>query len=459
MKFEKYHISQEIKDNLDALGFKRPTDIQFKSIPPIMNGEDVLAIAQTGTGKTAAFAIPIIDRIHRRKTSQRSYGIQCIVMVPTRELAMQIGEVFNEISRHTRTKSFALFGGVEQDEQIKTLQNGIDILIVTPGRMFDLISQGYINLQKIDTLILDEADHMLDLGFIDDIKSVKKMLKHKHQTLFFSATINEEIKKLAYSQVKSSAIRIEISPEDPVSKNVSHAVMFVEMDDKRFFLERFIKEHPESRIIVFVRTRVRAERLEKAMARADITTFNLHGGKDQSDRTKIMNDFKIGEFKILVATDVSARGIDVSGVNYVINYDLPEKAENYVHRVGRTGRGTQKGIALSFCSSEEKIRLKEIQNFINKPIEVIAISKQEYQFTLNSSEASDVGISKKVPQSQPKADTLSNSDDSDTSSFEESPWSSYYNDRGRQSIKKLIDEYEASIKKKRKNKKDTAKKR
>lgn len=436
MKFEKYHISQEIKDNLAALGFKRPTDIQFKSIPPIMSGEDVLAIAQTGTGKTAAFAIPVIDRIHRRKTSQRSDGIQCIVMVPTRELAIQIGDVFNEISRHTRTKSFALVGGVEQDAQIKKLQHGIDILVATPGRMFDLISQGYINLHRIDTLILDEADHMLDLGFIDDIKSVKRMVKQRHQTLFFSATINDEIKKLAYSQVKSSAIRIEISPEDPVSKNVSHAVMFVEMDDKRFFLERFIKEHPESRIIVFVRTRVRAERVEKAMARAGIVSFNLHGGKEQSDRSQIMNDFKTGEFKILIATDVSARGIDVSGVNYVINYDIPEKAENYVHRVGRTGRGTHKGIALSFCSKEEKVRLEEIQTFIHKPIEVIPISRKEYAFTVNTSE-----------ESSPEY-----IDSSELSFHTESPWNVDSGAESEKSIRKLIAEYETSIKKK-KNKK------
>ncbi len=456
MKFEKYHISQEIKENLKELNFKRPTDIQFKSIPPIMNGEDVFAIAQTGTGKTAAFSIPIIDKIHRRKTSQRSYGIKCIVMVPTRELAMQIGEVVNKISQHTRTKSFALVGGVEQDAQIKKLQHGIDILIATPGRMFDLISQGYIDLNKIDTLILDEADQMLDLGFIDDIKSVKKMIKQKHQTLFFSATINDEIKKLAYSQVKSSAIRIEISPEDPVSKNVSHAVMFVEMDDKRFFLERFIKEHPESRIIVFVRTRVRAERVEKAMARVGITSYNLHGGKEQADRTKIMTSFKAGEFQILIATDISARGIDVSGVNYVINYDLPEQAENYVHRVGRTGRGTQKGIALSFCSKEEKPRLEKIQTFIHKPIEVIQISRKEYDFTINSSSILDADFGNSN-YSEIKANPLLDAENSNTLSFSESLWNDDYNDGAKQSIKKLIDDYEKFIKKKKRAKKQLKK--
>ncbi len=383
MKFEKYHISPEIKENLANLGFKRPTDIQFKSIPSILNGEDVLAIAQTGTGKTAAFAIPLIDKIHRGKSSKRERGIKGLIMVPTRELAMQIGEVFTGIAKHTKVKTFALIGGVEQDAQLKKMQEGIDILIATPGRMFDLIHQGAISLEQVETLVLDEADHMLDLGFIKDIQSVKRMLTRRHQTLFFSATINSEIKKLAFSQVKSTAIRIQISPDDPVAANVSHAVMFVDMDDKRFFLESFIKENPDSKIIIFVRTRVRAERVAKAMERVAISSITIHGEKDQAERLEAMRKFKEGECRILIATDVSARGIDIPDVNYVINYDLPEKAENYVHRVGRTGRGVNKGIALSFCSENEKEILAEIQQFLNKEIEVIRIGKKDYARTLD----------------------------------------------------------------------------
>ena len=378
MKFEKYHISEQLKKNLSALGFRRPTDIQYKAIPSIMKGEDVLAIAQTGTGKTAAFAIPLIDKIHSGKKSKRSNGIRCIVMVPTRELAQQIGEVFETLAKHTKVSTFALYGGVDQDPQIKKLQKGIDILIATPGRMFDLISQGYASLNNVDTLVLDEADHMLDLGFIDDISYVKRKLVKRHQTLFFSATINKTIKKLAFSQVKSSAIRIQISPDDPVSKNVSHFVMFVEMDDKRFFLENFIKENPDSKIIVFVRTRVRAERVAKAMARVGIEAFTIHGEKDQELRSQVMKKFKKNEFSILIATDVSARGIDIPNVHFVINYDLPEQAENYVHRVGRTGRGVKKGIALSYCSKDEKERLSDIQTFINKEIEVVTVTKNDY---------------------------------------------------------------------------------
>ena len=389
MKFDNYYIAEEIKNNLAQLGFKRPTDIQYKSIPSIMKGEDVLAIAQTGTGKTAAFAIPVVNKIHTNKSSKRSYGIKCIVMVPTRELAVQIGDVFNSLARHTKAKAFVVYGGVEQDAQIKKLQDGIDILVATPGRMFDLISQGFIRLKNVDTLILDEADHMLDLGFIKDITSVKKMLTRKHQTLFFSATINKEIKKLAFSQVKTSAIRIQISPDDPVSKNVSHFVMFVEMDDKRFFLEQFIKDHPDSRIIVFVRTRVRAERVAKAMGRVQIDAVTIHGEKEQDKRSDVMEKFKKGGFRLLIATDVSARGIDIADVNYVINYDLPEKAENYVHRVGRTGRGIKKGIAVSFCSTDEKDRLVEIQAFLNKEIEVIKTSKADYAHTLETTASGD----------------------------------------------------------------------
>ncbi|MBT3387576.1 MAG: DEAD/DEAH box helicase [Desulfobacula sp.] len=385
MKFDKYHISSSIKRNLSLLGFKRPTDIQFKAIPSIIKGEDVLAIAQTGTGKTAAFAIPVIDKIHRTKKSKQSWGIKCIVMVPTRELAAQIGTVFNQLSKHTKVKAFAVYGGVEQDPQIKKLGDGIDVLVATPGRMFDLISQGAINLKQVNTLVLDEADQMLDLGFIKDISAVKKKLFQKHQTLFFSATINKEIKKLAFSQVKSSAIRIQISPDDPVSKNVSHFVIFVEMDDKRFFLRRFISDNPEARIIVFIRTRVRAERVSKALERSDIKSATIHGEKDQKDRTDVMNRFKQGENNILIATDVSARGIDIADVHYVINYDLPEKSENYVHRVGRTGRGVNKGIAISFCSTEEKERLEDIQLFLNKKIETIPMAKKDYAFTLSLS--------------------------------------------------------------------------
>jgi ATP-dependent RNA helicase RhlE len=384
MKFEDYHIVPEIKRSLEKAGFKRPTDIQFKAIQPIMKGEDVLAIAQTGTGKTAAFAIPVIDILHRRKSASRPEGIKCIVMVPTRELAIQITEVFDRIGQYTKVKAFSVFGGVEQGPQIAQLEKGIDILVATPGRMFDLVSQGHIKLNRIEILVLDEADHMLDLGFIKDIQDLIKFLPNTRQTLFFSATINEKIKKLAYSLVRN-AIRIQISPNDKVAKNITHSVAFIGMDDKRFFLERIVNENPESKILVFVRTKVRAERVFKALERMAIKSITIHGDKEQDDRLEAMNQFRKGEIKILIATDVSARGIDIANVDFVVNYDLPDQAENYVHRVGRTGRGTQKGFAVSFCSPEEKPMLDEIQEFLGKPIEVLKISGQEYSETIDFS--------------------------------------------------------------------------
>jgi len=384
MKFDDYRISPDIKRNLETLGFRRPTDIQYKAITPILKGDDVLAIAQTGTGKTAAFAIPIIDIVHQQKSSSRSEFLCCLVMVPTRELALQITEVFQTIGKYTLVKTACVFGGVDQEPQISKLKSGVDILVATPGRMFDLVSQGHILLDKIQILVLDEADHMLALGFIKDIRQLIHFLPKYRQTLFFSATINPEIKELAYSLV-TNPIRIEISPKDPVAKNVTHSVAMIDMDDKRFFLERLIKEHPESKILVFVRTKVRAERVFKAMERVDIKTVTIHGDKEQKDRLDVMTLFKSGEVKVLIATDVSARGIDIPDVDYVINYDLPDVAENYVHRVGRTGRGVKKGLAVSFCSPEEKPVLDEIETFLGQKVSTLIIDKEEYTATVDLS--------------------------------------------------------------------------
>jgi ATP-dependent RNA helicase RhlE len=380
MKFEQYDLAPGIKKSLAEAGFNRPTDIQFKSIPPILAGEDVLAIAQTGTGKTAAFVIPILNKLINVQKSEHT-DISCLVLAPTRELAIQISEVFKKIGTHTRLRTVCITGGVEQEAQIAAADYGIDVLVATPGRMFDLIYQKHIKITKVKILVLDEADHMLDLGFYKDIQDVKKFLPPKHQTLFFSATINEEVKKLAYSLVKNP-IRIQIAPKDRVSKNITHSVAFINMDDKRFFLERLLKEHPESKVIVFVRTQVRAERVQAAMLRVEIPSVTMHGGKEQEDRTDSMDKFRSGEVKVLIATDISARGIDIEGVEYVVNYDMPELAENYVHRVGRTGRGVSKGSAISFCSLEEKSVLDEVETFLGKEINVIEITGTDYDTTL-----------------------------------------------------------------------------
>ena len=382
MKFEQYSISPNIKKSLSKLGFNRPTDIQFKSIPPIMRGEDVLAIAQTGTGKTAAFAIPVLHLLDERKIPGRPDGIKCLVMVPTRELALQITGVFEQIGKHTRVKTFCVFGGVEQGPQIAKLEKGLDILVATPGRMFDLVSQGHINFGRIEILILDEADHMLDLGFIRDIRDLLKFLPKNRQTLFFSATIDEKIKELAYSLTRKP-IRIQISPKDPVAKNVDHSVAFIEMDDKRFFLERIVEENPDKKILVFVRTKVRAERVKSAMERVGVKSETIHGDKEQKERFEVLDKFRSGEIRMLIATDVSARGIDIPGVNFVINYDLPEQSENYVHRVGRTGRAKERGHAVSFCSQEEKSILEEIESYLDKKVKVLDIKKNDYLDTID----------------------------------------------------------------------------
>ncbi len=397
MKFTDYPIVPEIKKAISELGWNKPTDIQFKAIQSILDGEDVLAIAQTGTGKTASFVIPIIDKIAKSKHKYKSNGISALVMVPTRELAKQIEGVFKEIGKHTKVRPMAILGGVEQDYQIEQLRGKVDIVIATPGRMFDLISQGHLVVSEIRTLVLDEADHMLDLGFIKDIRDLMKHIPQKRQTLFFSATIDKDIKKIAYDLVRN-AIRIQISPKNPVAKNIAHSVSYVEMDDKRFFLENLVKENENKKIIAFVRTKVRAERVVKAMERVGIQAEALHGDVDQKKRFSILTRFRNGENKLLVTTDVAARGIDIQGVEAVVNYDLPDVAENYVHRIGRTGRGKDKGWAISFCSKEEKNYLLAIEEFVGYKIAEYGISKDDYEAIVEESESQNYDWQKLMAQ-------------------------------------------------------------
>jgi ATP-dependent RNA helicase RhlE len=377
MKFKDYPISSLIKHQLDLLGWSRPTDIQHRAIKHILDGEDVMAVAQTGTGKTAAFVIPVIHHLLNPKDLKKKQ-IRCLVMVPTRELAKQISDVFKQISAGTKLSTLGLFGGVEQDDQINQLQSKVDILVTTPGRMFDLVSQGFIDLSKVEILVLDEADLMLDLGFTKDIRDVLRLLPKKRQTLFFTATISKKIKSLAYDVVRD-AIRIQISPKNPVAKNVTHAVAFIEMDDKRFFLENILSEFETQKFIVFVRTKVRAERVVAAMLRVEIVTEALHGGIEQDKRFAILERFRKGESRVLITTDVACRGIDIPDMDYVINYDLPDNPENYVHRCGRTGRGESNGQALSFCSPEEKILVEAIEEYTGEEILHYDITSAEYK--------------------------------------------------------------------------------
>jgi ATP-dependent RNA helicase RhlE len=374
MKFKDYPIHPSILQAIEDLGYKRPTDIQYKVIPHILNGEDVMAVAPTGTGKTAAFAIPILHHVQAHPARK---GVQVLVMVPTRELARQIEQVFLGLSKHLSISILSLIGGVEQDAQIKKLQERTQILITTPGRMFDLIAQGFLDISTVNTWVLDEADVMLDLGFARDIVDAKRKLPKHKQTLFFTATINKKIKSLAYDVVKD-AIRIQITPGNPVSKNVDHQVFLVEMDDKRFFLENILTEYPEERFMIFVRTKVRAERVQKAMEKLQIHLEILHGGKAQEERFATLARFRSGENKILVTTDVACRGIDIPEVEYVVNYDLPDNPENYVHRCGRTGRGNRRGQALSFCSPGELSLLDAIEAYTGHEVERYQMSSEEY---------------------------------------------------------------------------------
>ncbi|MEX2485821.1 MAG: DEAD/DEAH box helicase [Brumimicrobium sp.] len=385
MKFKDYPIAKVIKFQIKELGWTRPTDIQFKAIKPILEGEDVLAIAQTGTGKTASFVIPTLNMIHSDLGKNSFHFVRCLVMVPTRELAVQIFDVYKDVGKETDVKILALLGGVEQDDQIKQLESGVDIVISTPGRLFDLCSQGFLKLDKLQTLVLDEADHMLDLGFVKDIRDLMRHIPQKRQTLFFSATIDKDIKKIAYDLVRN-AIRIQISPNNPVAKNIDHAVAHVEMDDKRFFLENIIKENEDKKILVFVRTKVRAERVVKAMERVAIHSKTIHGDVEQKDRFEILNEFKNNALKVLITTDVAARGIDIPGVHAVVNYDMPEQPDNYVHRVGRTGRGKEKGAAISFCSEDELPLLVDIEAYIGHEIPVYDLSKSDYKNIIEDSD-------------------------------------------------------------------------
>lgn len=366
------------------MGFVRATDIQYKTIKPILDGEDVMAIAPTGTGKTAAFAIPILHFLCSN-TKYKKKSVNCLVLVPTRELAKQIADVFNQIATKTTIKALGLYGGIGQEEQINALKSGIDILVATPGRMFDLIAQGHLDVSFVKHLVLDEADLMLSMGFNKDIQDILKKIPRKRQTLFFSATIDKKIKSLAYDVVRN-AIRIQISPKNPVSKNVAHAVAFIEMDDKRFFLENVISEYPEKRILVFVRTKVRAGRVVAALKRVNIHAEEIHGGIEQKLRFDILNRFREGKNLVLITTDVSARGIDIPNVDYVINYDLPDDPENYVHRCGRTGRGENHGQAISFCAENERQLLEEIEIYTGEEIEHYDIHPADYKQILEDTD-------------------------------------------------------------------------
>lgn len=373
MTFKELEIIPSILKALTAEGYTQPTPIQEQSIPILLRGKDLLGCAQTGTGKTAAFSIPILQHLHHYLDRHHHRGqrrIKALIVTPTRELAIQIGESIRTYGKFTRVRSTVIFGGVKQGAQVKALRKGIDILVATPGRLLDLISQGFITLKNIQYFVLDEADRMLDMGFIHDIRKIIARLPAKRQSLFFSATMAPEIVKLS-KKILGDPESVTVKPEQTTAERVKQAVYFVSKKDKRQLLIHLLKTEAMDSVLVFSRTKHGADKIVKLLGRTGINAAAIHGNKSQGARQRALGNFKSGQTKVLVATDIAARGIDVEELSHVINFDLPNVPETYVHRIGRTGRAGASGIALSFCNTEEKTYLRDIQKLIKQRIPVI----------------------------------------------------------------------------------------
>lgn len=371
MLFKELHLIEPILNALITQGYTTPTPIQEQAIPVILQGKDLLGCAQTGTGKTAAFAIPILQNLYLQRTQQNGgQQIKALILTPTRELAIQIDESFDAYGANTGFKHLVVFGGVSQFHQTNALRKGVDILIATPGRLLDLVEQRLINLQNIEIFVLDEADRMLDMGFIHDVKRIITKIPAKRQTLFFSATMPDEIAKLSNS-ILTNPVRIEVTPVSSTVDKIEQGVYFVEKNDKKSLLFHLLKNPEIKSALVFTRTKHGADKIAKELFRANIKSDAIHGNKSQAARQQALNSFKEGKIRVLVATDIAARGIDVDDLTHVINFELPNVAETYVHRIGRTGRAGQSGIALSFCDMEEREYLRDINKLITQTIPVI----------------------------------------------------------------------------------------
>lgn len=369
--FSELKIIQPILDALTEEGYTTPTPIQQSAIPHLLQQKDLLGCAQTGTGKTAAFAIPILQLLAMPKHMQ-SRGvrpIRALILTPTRELAIQIQDSFNAYGRHLRLKNLVIFGGVNQNPQVDALKRGVDILVATPGRLLDLYNQGYIQLRDIEIFVLDEADRMLDMGFVHDVKKVITKIPEKRQTLLFSATMPEEIQKLANS-ILHQPVHVTVTPPSTTAETIEQWMFFVEKQNKRALLEHLLKNTQADAVLVFTRTKHGADKVVKDLHRAGISAEAIHGNKSQNARQRALTNFKNRTTRVLVATDIAARGIDVDDLTHVINYELPEVPETYVHRIGRTGRAGASGISFSFCEAEETADLRDIQKLIGKPIPV-----------------------------------------------------------------------------------------
>ena len=382
MTFNNLRIIEPILKAIKEEGYTHPTPIQEESIPVLLNRKDLLGCAQTGTGKTAAFTIPILQHLFNSKNESKGQRkIKSLIITPTRELAIQINESIRTYGKYTGIKSVVIFGGVKQGGQTDALKRGTDILVATPGRLLDLISQGYITLKDIKYFVLDEADQMLDMGFIHDIRKVIARLPAKRQSLFFSATMPAAIIDLSRN-ILGNPEKVTIKPKQATAEKVEQSVYFVSKPNKTKLLIHLLEENPNSSVLVFSRTKHGADKIVRLLGRADIKSAAIHGNKSQNARQKALGNFKKGELNVLIATDIAARGIDVEELSLVINYDLPNIPETYVHRIGRTGRAKASGIALSFCNNEEKEYLKDIQKLINQQIPVI----EDHPFPLDEND-------------------------------------------------------------------------
>jgi ATP-dependent RNA helicase RhlE len=372
MTFTDLNIIEPILKALRAEGYTNPTPIQEQAIPILLRGKDLLGAAQTGTGKTAAFAVPILQHLYNeRQSNHNSRRIKALIVTPTRELAIQIADSFTAYGKFTGIKNTVIFGGVKQGKQTDALRQGIDILVATPGRLLDLMQQGFINLRDIEYFVLDEADRMLDMGFIHDIRKIIAKLPAKRQSLFFSATMPPDIVALS-RKILGNPEKVSVKPEQTTAEKVEQAIYFVSKKAKPKLLIHLLQTEAIDSALIFSRTKHGANKVVKLLAKAGITADAIHGNKSQGARQLALQSFKSGDLKILIATDIAARGIDVDELTHVINYDLPNIPETYVHRIGRTGRAGASGIALSFCDAEEKAYLKDIQKLIAQTIPVIA---------------------------------------------------------------------------------------
>ncbi|HJN54962.1 MAG TPA: DEAD/DEAH box helicase [Candidatus Poseidoniales archaeon] len=367
--FRSLGLYDDLLDAINDEGYEEPTPVQEQAIPLLLEGQDVLGVAQTGTGKTAAFALPVLQIMARRGRPSGRRMIRALILSPTRELAAQIGERFGAYGKHMDVRHHVIFGGVNQNPQVKALKKGIDVLVATPGRLLDLIQQRHIDLKAVEFFVLDEADRMLDMGFIHDIKRVLKLLPNKRQNLLFSATMPRSISKLADSFL-NNAVRIEMTPDELTVESVEQRVMFVQTKNKKHLLTQIIKDHDVNCAIVFIRMKHSADRLVKELKKFGIKAVAIHGNKTQAARTRALDDFRRGKTPILVATDIASRGIDVNDVTHVFNFDLPDEPEAYVHRIGRTARAGKSGVALAFCDETEGFKLREIERLTGERIEV-----------------------------------------------------------------------------------------